>query len=181
MIEILTTKDVLSAILCQCRQQEQFPEPFRLQEKVVFLVSFETYVDYIKTLTDDTCVQLTFAISYLRNLTVAGNERAYDAFLADMAFAICKEISYSEEWQKPASLILPTAEGVSVCTVDDFSNMYSESLTCGAELIQRVISFGYPMKKKLTERNTVLLHVAVLLYHLSKLGRRHRSVISIIP
>lgn len=175
------SRDAMTAILQQSRSQELFPEPFRLQENTAFLVSFDVYIEYVKSLSDDSPVQLTYGIPYLRTLVASSNTRMYSAFLADMAFAICKEISFSEEWYKPSSLILPTDSRSTPRTVSDFAQMYSSALVCEEELFDRINRFGYKLKRKLTERNTQLFHMAVLLYHLSKLGSKVASAVSIVP
>ncbi len=176
MIEQSVPYSEMSCLFQQDKDLEILPEPFRLQQNVTFYVMYSEYVKYIKSFEDLRKLKLSYDASYLRALAVSGSQKLYNCFLADMAFAICKEVSFSEECDLPASVILPAAYGVELQTVSSFASLYSNRITCEAELFSNVNKSGFVLSGKYTDRNLLLLKTAVLLYHMSKVYKGNTEI-----
>ena len=167
MIEQYVPASSLSCLLNQDISVEKLPEPFRMQGSISFRVTYSEYSEYVLSLPLDTQVILMLDCQNLRNLAANGNPVLYSWFLKDMAFAICKEIWYSEAYQKDASIILPASFNGNNIKVSDCLSYYSVSRGVESLLVHRVLSAGFESRKIQRFQNQYLFQLAVTLYYLS--------------
>lgn len=169
MVEQYASADCLSCLLNSYKQLEVLPEPFRMQDKVAFRVTPSAYTEFILTLGPSSSVRLMTQLGVLKRLASIGSPKLYNCFLADIAFAILKEISYAEVFNKYATVILPTSRtSKNVCT-SYLSEVYSAlNVEVENELRERVRSFGFELPMVVSTNNIDLYKSAVVLYSLSK-------------
>lgn len=180
MFEQNVSANSLSCLMCECSTAEIYPEPFRMQSSIVFGVTYLEYSKYILSLSEDSDIRLMANIAMLRNLASNHNPKLYSYYLADMAFAICKEIYFAECYALGASVILPINEGVNAVRVSECQQTYQTNqsvyASCERELRQKLTDTGFELPKSFRDHNGTLFHVAVILYYLSKLTELTREV-----
>lgn len=169
MLEQYATADCLSCIFNSYRDLETLPEPFRMQDKVTFRVTPSAYTDFILTLTPHSGVRLMTQLNVLQALASADSPRLYNCFLADMAFAILKEISFAEQYKRFATLILPTAQGASNVYVSSLRENYDYvNLVAMNEMRKILDNSGFWLPTEVSKRNIDLYKAAMVLYTISK-------------
>jgi hypothetical protein len=168
MIEQYVQANSLSCLMNEDRTIEIIPEPFRMQGSVSFRVTYSEYSNYILSLPKDTGVILMSELSYLRNLASSDNPKLYSCFLKDLAFAICKEVWFSECYAKDASIILPASYISKVMTVSAILQSYLYCRDVESELLGKVQSAGFKPFKTQRIQNIRLVQLAVVLYSMSK-------------
>lgn len=169
MLEQYATADCLSCLVNSYKELEVLPEPFRMQGTVVFRVTPSAYTEFILTLSHDSGVRLMTQLDVLKRLASIGSPKLYNCFLADMAFAIVKEISYAELFSRHATLILPTSQNANNVQVSHLVEMYSLlNPEVESELRTRVVNYGFELPMVVSNNNVDLYKTAVVLYSLSK-------------
>lgn len=180
MVEQLVPRYSMSVLFSQDRDLERLPEPFRLQgNNVMFSIDYSEYVRYIQTLDETKYVKLMTDMQRLRELAVNNNSKLYNCYLADCAFAICKEVAFSEEYNKPATVILPVAYGVKGLPLQQFASLYDGSLVGERDLLDAVARGGFRLSTTHSDRNLLLLKTAVVLNHWSRVRKSTSPNISI--
>lgn len=169
MIEQYASSSCLSCLVNSVKELEHLPEPFRMQHNVTFRVTLSTYTEFILSITPNTGVRLMTQLGTLQQLASVRSPRLYNYFLADISFAILKEISYAENYDRYATVILPTAQNAKNVAVSYLMDMYN-SVSYGVEdeLRRFVLMCGYTLPIKVSTRNTDLYRTAIVLYNLSK-------------
>ena len=169
MLEQYATAECLSCLVNSYKELEILPEPFRMQGNVAFRVTPSAYTEFILTLTPESGVRLMTQLDVLKRLASIGSPKLYNCFLADMAFAIVKEISYAELFNRHATLILPTSQNANNVQVSYLTEMYSLlNPEVESELRTKVILFGFELPMVVSDNNIDLYKTAVVLYSLSK-------------
>lgn len=159
----------LSCLLNEDKDFEPLPEPFRMQMHVIFHVTYSEYIKYVLSLTPDTDVKLIADIGLLRNLAATGSPQLYKYFLADMAFAILKEVYFAETYKMQATVILPAKLDVSKKTLlSEFVTRYNECRYVQNELLIYMNEKGFGIPKRIQACNERALQTAVILFCLSK-------------
>lgn len=158
----------LSCLLDSRRELEPYPEPFRLQQHVTFRVTLSTYTDYILSLPSNTGVRLLTKVENLKALASLRSPRLYNFFLRDMAFALLKEISYAEEYNAHATVILPASDVGNVVSASDMLSNYRQDIDqIRYQLYSLVSSFGYKLPSVISSINKDLFDLAAIIYKLS--------------
>ena len=169
MLEQYASAEYLSCLINSVKDLEHLPEPFRMQDDVTFRVTPSAYTEFVLTLTPSSGVRLMTQLDVLQQLASVGSPKLYNCFLADMAFAIVKEISYAEQFHKRATIILPTSQNANVVPVSHLSNVYT---TVKAEdenaLRSYAICSGFNLPYQVSDLNIDLYKTAVVLYSLSR-------------
>ena len=176
MVEQNVQANSLSCLLNADSSVELIPEPFRMQKNVIFRVTYSEYSNYILSLQQNTNIILANDVAYLRSLASTGNPKLYACFLQDLAFAICKEISFAERYKRDATVILPSAYNrndilLTQCLIISHSCSDAE-----IELRHRIHQAGFGLTKVEKARNVQLFNVAVVLYSLSKVQTAMKEV-----
>lgn len=172
MTEQFVTANCLTCLLNQSREAEVYPEPFRMQPELMFRVSFSEYVKYVLATPLDTDVVLMSDITYLHNLASVRSPKLYSCFLADMAFAIGKEIFYAECFKRDASIIVPASVKKDSVSWDirECSSMLSIIYACDTSLRTSLTKAGFDLPTKFSEHNQMLYQVALYLLWLCGQG-----------
>lgn len=167
MSEQYATASCLSCLLDSRRELEPVPEPFRMQQDMVFRVTLTTYTEYVLS-KDSNGARLMSQVGLLKQLASAGSPRLYNYFLRDMAFALLKEISYAEEYSMAATAILPASRGSNVVKASYVLSLYEGSLY-GEEVTVRnaLAEMQYQLPKRISELNQNLFTLALIFYKLS--------------
>jgi len=85
-----------------------------------------------------------------------------------MAFALLKEISYAEEYNAPATVILPGSDVNNVISTSDMLRYYgADDDHIGYRLRELLAAHGYTMPKNISVINKDLFDLSVVLYKLS--------------
>lgn len=176
MIEQNVRANSLSCLLNADSSIEIIPEPFRMQGNVLFRVTYSEYSNYILSLQQDTDIILMSEVSYLRNLASTCNPKLYSCFLKDIAFAICKEISFAERYNKDATVILPSAYNHNTMLLSKCLASYEYCRHVEQELLNRLQTAGFGLTKVKRVQNTRLFQLAVILYSLSKVPNEVKEV-----
>lgn len=168
MSEQYASASCLSCLLDSRRELEPYPEPFRLQQHMTFRVTLSTYTDYILSLPSNSKVRLLTQVGKLKELASLRSPRLYNFFLRDMAFALLKEISYAEEYNAHATVILPASDAGSVVTASDMLRNYRQDIdTVAYQLRNLLSSYGYVIPKNISIINKDLFDLAAIIYKLS--------------
>lgn len=168
MSEQYATASCLSCLLDSRKELEPYPEPFRLQQHMTFRVTLSTYTDYILSLPGNSGVKLLAQIDSLKALASLRSPRLYNFFLRDMAFALLKEISYAEEYDAHATIILPASDTGSVVSTSDMLSNYRQDIDqIGYQLRELLISYGYNIPRNISAINKDLFDLATIIFKLS--------------
>lgn len=166
----------LSCLLDERAGVEVYPEPFRLQPTLVFSVPYSAYRDYLLSLKDDAMIRLSGKIPFLRNLASSSNPQLYKYFLRDIAFAICKEISFAEREKTDASIILPSTIDGSQILASSCKDIMLSAGQYEVSLREKISTAGFAFPKRLRAHNEALYKVAVYLHWISQLGTLNNEV-----
>lgn len=159
--------DAMTCIISEDPTLELLPEPFRMQGGISFCVPYNEYKRYILTLEDDCDAKLMTDVKILQRLAEQSSPILFRCFLKDMAYAICKEIFYASTRDKEASVIIPVADDATVLYASNLVNLYSFAKEHESDLQRVMRQTGYELPDGLSEHNSELYKLAVVLYHLS--------------
>ena len=157
----------LSCLLSANKNSELIPEPFRMQPKVIFKVTYSEYINYVLSLTSAMSVKLMTSTSVLSDMATVGHPKLYNYFLKDMAFAIIKELYYASICKKTASVILPASFNNNNVGLQRLLGVYANCSAAQAELMRKCEVVGYTLPKQLLGHNAQLFQIAVVLYSIS--------------
>lgn len=157
----------LSCLLSANKDSEIIPEPFRMQSKVIFKVTYSEYINYVLSLTSAMGVKLMTANDVLSDMATTGQPKLYNCFLKDVAFAIIKELYFASVCRKTASVILPASFNNNNVGLRQFLGAYAYCSKAQSELVTRCRQLGYTLPENLTDRNAELFKLAVVLYNIS--------------
>lgn len=107
MIQQKVNADCLTTVLNQDWDKEHFPEPFRLQPNVSFLITYSEYTNYLLSLVKTSDIKLSRRLDLLIDLVTVNSPALYKFYLEDLAFAMAKEVWYAETFKGEGSIILP--------------------------------------------------------------------------
>lgn len=97
--------ECLAALMVLDRSLEPIPEPFRMQPDIEFIVCFDEYVRFLRTLPTGTPL-LYFPTDKLQRFVETRDEQSLTkAFYIDTALAVCKELFFAEQYGKGAAVI----------------------------------------------------------------------------
>lgn len=166
MYRCLVTANALSSLLDTRSGIELVAEPYRLQSEVTLCVAYSEYVNYVNSLTNDSVVCLASGTSTAIQYAVEQNPKLYSCYLKDIAFAICKELAYSEHERKGATVILPTSHRYGSTAVSYLLRLLKGDSVSRQELDSLLESTSYGTKLK-SVRNKSLKDIAYALVQLS--------------
>lgn len=169
MTEQYVTKSSLSCLFNEDSSVEIIPEPFRLQPEVIFHIAYSEYVAYIKALDVQAPIILSRDIGILKSLAQVNHESLYKAYLADMAFALCKELSFAEKFKRQCTLYLPSSEDGKESSLVGCLESYRYVHQLEGELLSKVTGAGFKLPRTINPINRYILELAVILYSASKL------------
>lgn len=167
MLQQYANADNLSCLLSANKDSEMIPEPFRMQPKVIFKVTYSEYINYVLSLTSAMSVKLMTATSVLSDMATTGQPKLYNCFLKDMAFAIIKELYYASACHKTASIILPASFNNNNVGLRQILEAYAYCGQAQTELVSRCRALGYILPANLTDQNANLFKLSVVLYNIS--------------
>lgn len=175
MERVVVNESSLAAILVAIRELEEYPEEFRLQKDVNFIVTFKNYMKFIdKELNVGNYLSLPVNVlkKQIRNYqTNSQSERELSfvkrAFFFDMALAVCKELYFAEKVDRPVSNITHNMDDTIVYTDSDIENLYSENFVklkdAELKLRNRISKKGYPLPRLISSANELSFKYAILL------------------
>lgn len=167
MSEQYATASCLSCLLDSRRELEPVPEPFRMQQDMVFRVTLTTYTEYVLS-KDSNSARLMSQVGLLKRLASTGSPRLYNYFLRDMAFALLKEISYAEEYSMAATAILPASRNSNVVKASYVLGLYAGSLyDIEMALREHLATLNYTLPRRISAVNSNLFTLALIFYKLS--------------
>lgn len=167
MLQQYAKAENLSCLLNMNRELETIPEPFRMQNNVIFKVTYSEYTDYVLSLKFESQVKLLTDSSVLINMAHTKQPKLYNHFLQDMAMAIMKEVYFAEMCRKGGTVLLPVSFNNRNVLVSNMLTMFNQCAASSSLLVSHFQSFGYMFPKVVSERNGHLFKLAVVLYHLS--------------
>jgi hypothetical protein len=168
MIEQVVSAKSLSCMLNADKLAERLPEPFRLQSSVSFRITYSEYYNYMLSPDADTITHLNVTCTYLRSLAMSQNPKLYRYFLADCAFAICKELHFAEAYDMDATVILPASFSGTNVPMSTCLEFYDTANCVEDELFALVNNTGYYINSIKRAHNIKLWKLAVYLFYLSK-------------
>lgn len=148
---------------------ELIAEPYRLQRDVVLGVPYSEYVTYIQALPEDSSITLLSGTKQTIRSCTAKDPTLYNAFLCDVAFAICKELFYSERCGEDATVIVPIKNGPAPMAVSKFLRIATIS-PFDSDKFEKLLAVHNHSQRIRSERNKQLKQLALALYSLSCLG-----------
>lgn len=148
------TSDSLAALMLMNKALEPYPEPFRLQPSITFVIPFKEYVTWVMSLPRGSHLLYAETAKIQGAIESANMAALLRYFYADMAMALGKELHFAELYGKRASNIRHSFEGVQVGKAPTVSARIREALP----VILSTKRFAIPVSGKI--RNTVLLEHA---------------------
>lgn len=168
MIEQCVSSKSLSCLLNANKAAERLPEPFRMQSSVSFRITYSEYYNYMLSPDADVIAHPYTTSSYLRSLAMTQNPKLYRYFLADVAFAICKELHFAELYDADATVILPASFSGTNVPLGTCLECYEIANCVEDELFALVNNTGYYINSIKRAHNIKLWKLAVYLFYLSK-------------
>lgn len=157
----------LSCLLSANKESEVIPEPFRMQPDVIFKVTYSEYINYVLSLSTMLNVCLMSDVKVLSDMATVGNPKLYNSFLADVAFAIVKELYFASVCRRTASIILPASFNDNNVGIRQVIGAYADCVVAKAEFMRKCKSRGYELPTELSGQNAVLYQLAVVMYNWS--------------
>ncbi len=169
MVTCQVNSGSLSSLLDTRGCIEVIAEPYRLQPDVVLGVPYSEYVNYIQALSEDSSIALFSGTKQTIKSCIAKDPALYNAFLRDVAFAICKELFYSERCGEPATVIIPITLNSEPITASKFLRISTVSEAIEANFERLLKAHNHQQKIK-SKRNLELKRMAQAIYALSCRG-----------
>lgn len=176
MLKQFVDASSLSCILNEDYDSEPIPEPFRMQRAVSFHVTYSEYINYLLSLQQDSGIVLVRDIKTLRNLAMEKNQNLYKYFLQDVAFGILKELSYAEQYARPATIILPASLNGNNVDAELCLAAFEHYKDFTAECKARVLQAGFKLPKTYRDENISLFKLAIVLYAFGKVSVSSKEV-----
>ena len=158
--------DNLAPILLLDKEMEETPEPFRMQKNVLLIVSFSEYLKFIDNYLDKVDYLSTPTSMLKQYIMHNDTTRLYSSFLADMAYAVAKELHYAEKYKKSATMLVHDVSDAKVNSLSDIENMYKDIRNFTENnLHQYMGAKDFALPKFFNKDNDILWHYAnVLLF-----------------
>ena len=167
MIQLYAKAENLSCLINNDNKIETIPEPFRMQENVLFKVTYSEYINFVLSLTLDSKVQLMTPTDVLLNMARTNQPKLYNHFLRDVAFAIIKEVMFAEHYKRRGTVIVPASYNNQNVMVTNMLAMFSQCANAQRELVRHIIQLGYAFPREVSPFNASLFKMSVVLYHMS--------------
>lgn len=165
--EVNTTE--MSCILLMCKDLEKLPEPFRMQDNVTFLVSYQKYCDYLLTLRPRVDDYLCRPIEDLQKLVRDSSPILFNRFLEDMSYAIMRELHFSQAFAGKPTMLLPKSNNAMTMTIDECNVNFQHAYKEEKWLLTTMARNEYPVSvQNLSQGKSLMMYrLAVSLYYLS--------------
>lgn len=160
----------LSSLLDTRGSIELIAEPYRLQQSVALSVPYSEYVKYIQMLPHDSKIALFSDTQTTLRYATTKDPRLYNSYLKDVAFAICKELFYSERCQEDATVIVPFSFNSESWEVSSFLQMVSVTPYLEQEF-ESLLKVHNHHERIRIQRNKTLKRLALAIYKLSSLSQ----------
>lgn len=172
MVQQFVKASQLSCLMNGNVGAERYPEPFRMQADVAFYVTYSEYISYISLLTESDGISLMTPIEELVYKAMTNQPDLYKHFLWDLSFAMVKEISFAEQYRRPATLILPESENNPV-KMRYLVDMHFSNCNAAKELLlTKCNQKGFPIQYEVSAQNRLYFQTAIVLYYLSMVLHR---------
>lgn len=158
----------LSSLMDTRGSIELIAEPYRLQRGVALSVPYSEYVKYIQMLPSDSTIVLFSDTQTTLRYATTKDPHLYNSYLKDVAFAICKELFYSERCEEAATVIVPYSYNSDSWDVSRFLQMVSVTPYVEQEFEYLLKTHNHHERVR-TERNKTLKKLAQAIYKLSTL------------
>ncbi len=168
MVTCQVNSSSLSSLLDTRGCIEIIAEPYRLQKNVVLCVTYSEYINYVRSLPEDSSIRLLSGTKKAVRYCNTNDPKLYMCFLVDMAFAMCKELFYSERTGEDATVIIPTSDSTAIA-VSTFLRMVAYPPNIDLEFEKLLTEHNHAEKIR-SKRNKALKQLALGLYSLSKLS-----------
>lgn len=168
MRELDAPANRLSCLLSGNMGYELYPEPFRMQQGMLFRVAYSEYINFILSLPKESPVVLMNNRDYLTSLATTDQPILYKFFLQDIAFAILKELHFAEMYKVAATAILPGDYDSGVqWKLSDFIQLFQYCVESQAKLREQAEARRLLIPAKISKVNESLYQTAVVLYNIS--------------
>lgn len=156
----------MSSLLDTRKEYELVAEPYRLQGDVILSV---TYSEYKKYLANPSVSRVMLASGTEKTIALhaAKSDTLYNQFLIDVAFAIGKEVYFSELENQDATVILPQSTTGLPIPIDKFRGRDAECIAY-QRLIERWIGFRV-IRSERNRRLTLLAGALLDFAHLPRI------------
>ena len=171
MVTCPVSSGSLSSLLDTRGCIEIIAEPYRLQKDVVLCVAYSEYVNYIRALPEDSSIRLLSGTRQTVQYCNNKDPKLYKSFLVDIAFAICKELLYSERVREDATVIVPVSDD-SAMSVSKFLRIVTYTPN-SSERFERLLQEHDHSQRIKMPRNKLLKQLALGIFSLSEIVELH--------
>lgn len=171
MITCPVSSGSLSSLLDTRGCIELIAEPYRLQKDVVLCVAYSEYVNYIRALPEDSSIRLLSGTKRTVHYCNTRDPKLYNSFLVDIAFAICKELLYSERVREDATVIVPMSDSTAM-SVSQFLRVATYTPHALERFDKLLQEHDHSQKIKMP-RNKTLKQLALSIFSLSERAELH--------
>lgn len=161
--------DNLAPILLLDKEMEEIPEPFRMQNNVLLIVSFNEYLAFIKNYLDKVDYLSTPTSMLKRYVDRNDIPELTKAFFRDMAYAVAKELHYAEAVKKEATFIIHEMDCTNVLSTSQVQSMFMGiKAYTETEIYTYMQAKDFGLPRFFQEKNLFLWQYANVLYYFSK-------------
>lgn len=144
----------MASILLAVKELEVTPEPFRRQGRVMLLINFSEYCQFISTYLDKLDWLATSTAELLQYIESDDTASLFRAFLKDIAVACMAELYFSELDDYPATAIVHTVNDAPRLDMDTLNMTYDYvGAPNSSSLINYMKQKGYQFKKVISAKN----------------------------
>jgi len=159
----------MSCVLFMSKDLEPFPEPFRLQRDVTFLVCYHKYQSFLVSLRPEVDEYLCRPVRDLQRMLANKDARLFNYFLEDFSYALMREIHFSQTYGLAPSYILPTSLCDRKMSVDEIIANYAYVGAEEGELLKYMKEKGYAVSPRNLSlgKSQLMYKLAVSLFYLA--------------